>query len=77
MSDVFRRLNLRALRKTDTTYRRANDGDVWHFCENCDSWPAADFIEVTASQYLLKGALCLECIAKRHFGDCQKTACNK
>jgi GT2 family glycosyltransferase len=26
-------------------YRRARGGDVWHFCQNCPSWPAADFEE--------------------------------
>ena len=73
MSDIFRRLNLRSLRKTDTTYRRGNGSDVWHFCENCAGWPTRDFTEVTASQYVLKGSMCLDCIAKRHFGDCNQT----
>jgi hypothetical protein len=77
MSDILRRLKLTALTRSDATYRRANGTDVWHFCENCGTWPTRDFTEVTVSQYVLKGSLCLECIAKRHFGDCGKTAAAK
>jgi hypothetical protein len=54
----------------DITYRRTSENLVWHFCQSCSSWPTADFAEVTTSQHLLKGSLCLECIAKRHFGEC-------
>jgi|GEM_PF-1806723 hypothetical protein len=54
----------------DITYRRAAENMVWHFCQNCGNWPIDDFAEVTTAQHLLKGSLCLECIAKRHFGEC-------
>ncbi|HEY1270253.1 MAG TPA: hypothetical protein VGH16_23550 [Candidatus Binatia bacterium] len=74
MSDIFRRLKVRVLsRRQDLTYRRRNETQVWHFCANCSMWPAADFVETTASEYLLKGSLCLECIAHRHFGDCESS----
>jgi GT2 family glycosyltransferase len=32
-------------------YRRACGDDVWHFCQNCPSWPAADFEEAAPSRH--------------------------
>lgn len=33
-------------------YRRARGADTWHFCQNCPSWPVADFEEAApASDY--------------------------
>jgi hypothetical protein len=54
-----------------TTYRRLEISDRWHFCTNCSGWPAADYVELEYPEYLLKGSLCLECITKRHFGECE------
>lgn len=72
---IFRRFKLRVLSKRpDLIYRRRGDNEVWHFCANCSTWPTADFVETTVSEYLLKGSLCLECIAHRHFGDCDSSA---
>ncbi len=69
MSDAPRPRNA-LTRMPDITYRRASENLVWHFCRNCSTWPADDFTEVTTSQHLLRGSLCLECIANRHFGEC-------
>jgi hypothetical protein len=67
--DLLRR-QIRVLNKPHLTYRRRNDSDIWHLCANCGRWPSADFTEVTAARYLLKGSLCLECIADDHFDSC-------
>ena len=78
MSDIFRRLKIRVLtRRDDLIYRRRSDNQVWHFCANCSTWPSAEFVEAMAPEYLLKGSLCLECIAHRHFGDCDSAAVAK
>ena len=52
------------------TYRRLVDGERWHFCTNCSLWPNEEFVELESPEYALKGSLCLECITKRHFGQC-------
>jgi hypothetical protein len=28
-----------------SVYRRTQDGDTWHFCENCSHWPTEDYLE--------------------------------
>ena len=53
-----------------TTYRRLENGERWHFCTNCSAWPTERYVELEYPEYLLKGSLCLECITKRHFGQC-------
>jgi len=55
----------------EITYRREEGSEKWHFCKNCSTWPNSDYIEITAPQHTLTGSLCLECITKRHFGECQ------
>jgi hypothetical protein len=52
------------------TYRRLENGERWHFCTNCSSWPTEQYVELDYPEYLLEGSLCLECITKRHFGEC-------
>jgi hypothetical protein len=54
-----------------TTYRRQSESEKWHFCANCSTWPIVDYIEIHHPEYLLRGSLCLECITKRHFGECK------
>jgi hypothetical protein len=53
-----------------TTYRRLESGERWHFCTNCSAWPKDDFVELESPEYALQGSLCLECITKRHLGQC-------
>ena len=54
------------------TYRRASDGDTWHFCRRCSTWPGMNFIELVAPDYGLKDVeLCVECITRRSIDDCQ------
>lgn len=56
---------------TVPTYRRHTDSEKWHFCTNCSTWPTEQYIEIHHPEYLLHGSLCLECITKRHFGECR------
>jgi len=60
-----------------TTYRRLADGERWHFCANCSWWPQQEYVELESPEYALKGSLCLECITKRHFGECAPPAKEK
>jgi hypothetical protein len=60
-----------------TTYRRLEKGERWHFCTNCSWWPTADYVELESPEYALKGSLCLECITKRHMGQCRPQAKDK
>lgn len=52
-----------------SVYRRAQEGDTWHFCENCSHWPTEDYVE--QRQAPRTGELCNECEAKRREGNCR------
>ena len=32
-------------RQMASGYRRTQDGDTWHFCENCSHWPTEHYLE--------------------------------
>ena len=47
-------------------YRRVRGGNEVHFCQNCRSWPVADFDELVD----LEEPACDECATLRDRGDC-------
>jgi hypothetical protein len=60
-----------------TRYRRASGGSIWHFCQNCPNWPAADFDEAApANEYgldtppLPPGGECEQCKSLRARSEC-------
>jgi hypothetical protein len=48
-------------------YRRRVHLDVWHWCENCSSWPTHNFEETSN---LPESHLCRECGTKVTNGIC-------
>jgi hypothetical protein len=44
-----------------TTYRKASDGQTWHFCSNCSYWPEADYEEQAIAPGT--GEFCNQCKA--------------
>ena len=52
-------------------FRRHQEGNAWHHCENCSQWPAADFVEVIAEQMPRAEEVCWECHGKEKQGTCQ------
>ncbi|HEY1371606.1 MAG TPA: hypothetical protein VGH50_03990 [Candidatus Binatia bacterium] len=54
----------------EITYRRRNGSEKWHFCVNCSTWPTRDYIELETFEHHLQGSLCLECVTRRHLGQC-------
>jgi len=50
-------------------YRRGKDGDTWHFCKNCSTWPTSNYVEQVSKQP--PGELCNTCRAKEKAGNCQ------
>jgi hypothetical protein len=53
------------------TYRKAIGSTVWHFCSNCSTWPADDYIASLSPQQIGREALCTECVARHDVGDCE------
>jgi hypothetical protein len=52
-----------------TVYRKSrNNGETWHLCSNCSSWPTTDFIDQI--EVPSTGEMCNECQAKRRAGNC-------
>ncbi|HXG50065.1 MAG TPA: hypothetical protein VNN77_01495 [candidate division Zixibacteria bacterium] len=47
----------------DIVYRKRRDGSVWHFSEDCSSWPTVDFIESSIPLDLLE-SICQECMSR-------------
>lgn len=53
-----------------TVYRKSlGNGETWHICSNCSSWPDSDFIDQTTVPST--GEMCNECQAKRRAGNCR------
>ena len=52
------------------TYRKASGSKVWHFCSNCTTYPAQDYISFQFPQRVEDAELCTECIARHTIGDC-------
>lgn len=48
-------------------YRRAPGETAWHFCQNCSSWPTADYDEAATID---GGPECADCADLRARGDC-------
>ncbi len=50
-------------------YRRKEEGDKWHWCENCQNWPTENFEE----QYNRpdNGQLCQKCTENSNKGTCE------
>jgi len=53
-------------------YRRKQGSDVWHWCTNCEDWPASNYEEVDlpAGQRPSSGELDNECRSKERQNDC-------
>jgi hypothetical protein len=52
-----------------TVYRRSrNNGETWHICSNCSSWPTIDYVDET--NVPMTGTMCNECQALRRAGTC-------
>ena len=52
-----------------TVYRRSrNNGETWHVCSNCSSWPMIEFADQT--NVPRTGTMCNECQALRRAGTC-------
>jgi hypothetical protein len=47
-------------------YRRKNNSDTWHWCNNCSIWPTSDYKE--AKRKPTSGKFCNQCKAKEKKG---------
>ena len=52
-------------------YRRHEDSDVWHHCQNCIDWPAESFVERIGPSPPT-GKPCEECYAKQVAERCDE-----
>lgn len=52
-------------------YRKAIGNSVWHFCSNCSTWPADDYIGSFGPEQIGQEGLCSECLARHDIGDCE------
>jgi hypothetical protein len=50
-------------------YRRRRGKDTWHWCSNCQNYPASDY--ESSDTKPKSGELCNECQAKDKAGTCQ------
>lgn len=51
-------------------YRRAYEGETWHWCTNCSEWPQNDY---TIRHYLpQRDAPCPECRKLDDEGKCER-----
>jgi DNA-binding response OmpR family regulator len=55
-------------RGTKVMFRQAHDHQTWHWCENCSTWPAGDYVERDGLPD--GGELCSECCVKATSGGC-------
>jgi hypothetical protein len=53
------------------SYRKAIGGNVWHFCENCNTWPVEGYIASQTPEQIGHEVLCNECVARHEIGDCE------
>ena len=70
-------INLKGAAKTQLSarsYRRRTGSDTWHWCSNCNTWPASDYEEKADSLRPTTGELCNECQAKERSGNCRPWA---
>jgi CheY-like chemotaxis protein len=51
-------------------FRRKRGQEVWHFCENCTTWPAADYDEQNSVRRYHE--LCNECCVKSQLATCDR-----
>jgi glycosyltransferase involved in cell wall biosynthesis len=49
-------------------FRRRRDGETWHFCRNCSSWPTEDYEE---QERVPQSGECVECRSKWDRGACE------
>ena len=52
-------------------YRSKGEQDTWHFCRKCSKWPQSDFDAISFESPLVNFALCKECVALNHRGECE------
>jgi hypothetical protein len=52
------------------SYRKAVDSKVWHFCSNCTTYPAENYVSALLPQHGVDAGLCTECVARHAIGDC-------
>jgi hypothetical protein len=55
-------------------YRKGVGSSVWHFCSNCSTWPAENYITSASPQQIGSEVLCSECVARHDIGDCENFA---
>jgi hypothetical protein len=53
------------------SYRKAIDSNVWHFCSNCTTWPAQNYLASLVPYRMENAELCAECAARHAIGDCE------
>jgi hypothetical protein len=53
------------------SYRKTIGGNVWHFCENCNTWPVGRYIASQTPEQIGDEVLCNECVARHQVGDCE------
>jgi hypothetical protein len=58
-------------RKHPMEYRSKGEQDTWHFCRKCSKWPQSDFDAISFESPLVNFALCKECVALNHQGECE------
>jgi hypothetical protein len=53
------------------SYRKAAGSNVWHFCSNCTTYPAENYISFRVPLRVENPELCTECLARHEVGDCE------
>jgi hypothetical protein len=51
-------------------YRRRNESNTWHWCENCNNWPTTPRTYVERRDEPKSRELCEECSALQNKGNC-------
>jgi hypothetical protein len=52
------------------SYRRAQGDGSWHFCRNCQKWPATNYEERDIDRPPM-GGFCAECIQRQRERNCE------
>lgn len=52
------------------SYRKATDSRIWHFCPNCTTYPANDYVSALLLERGADVELCTECVARHSMGEC-------
>jgi len=51
-------------------YRRRNESNTWHWCENCSNWPTTPRTYVERRDEPKSRELCEECSGLQNKGNC-------